>query len=61
MELYLGIHDSKLRLFTVKGQLIPTPKEVAQERLKKEQAQQQAAEMESLLARYREHFGELPE
>ncbi|MGK7873878.1 MAG: Uma2 family endonuclease [Xenococcaceae cyanobacterium] len=76
LELYLGIHQSKLRLFTSEGQLIPTPKEVAEqerqqreqaekqtlaERQQRQQAEQQVTEMESLLARYREQFGELPE
>jgi Uma2 family endonuclease len=69
LELYLGIHESKLRLFTPEGELIPTPEEAAsqerqqkeQERQQKEQAQQQLAEMVALLARYRERFGELPE
>lgn len=32
-----------------------------QERQQRESAQQQMAEMEAMLARYREHFGELPE
>jgi Uma2 family endonuclease len=49
LELYLGIYESKLRLFTPECQLIPTPEEVAQqeqqraeqERQQKEQAQQQ--------------------
>lgn len=30
LELYLGIQDRKLRLFTAQGQLIPTPEEAAQ-------------------------------
>lgn len=55
LELYFGISESKLRLFTPEGELIPTPEEAAA------QAQQQLAEMDSLLARYREQFGELPE
>jgi Uma2 family endonuclease len=55
LELYLGIYESKLRLFTAEGQLIPTPEEAAQ------QAEQQVAQMEAMLARYRERFGELPE
>lgn len=60
LELYLGIYKSKLRFFTVDGQLITTPEEAAeQERQQKEQARQQLAEMETLLARYREQFGEL--
>ena len=62
LELYLGIHESKLRLYTPEGELIPTPEEaVQQERQQKEQAQQELAEMETLLARYRDRFGELPE
>lgn len=62
MELYLGIHESKLRLFTAEGQLLPTPEERAeQERQQKEQVQQQVAEMKLLLARYQERFGKLPD
>ena len=69
LELYLGVYNSKLRLFTPQGELIPTPEEAAQqerqraeqERLQREQAQQQVVEMEALLTRYRERFGELPE
>ena len=69
LELYLGVHNSKLRFFTPQGELIPTPEEAAQqerqraeqERLQREQAQQQVVEMEALLTRYRERFGELPE
>ncbi len=62
LELYLGIHDSRVRFFTAEGQLIPTPEEMAQqERQQKEQAKQQVAEMQALLVRYRERFGELPE
>lgn len=55
LELYLGIHESKLRLFTAEGELIPTPEEAAQ------QVEERVAEMEARLARYRERFGELPE
>ncbi|BAZ20146.1 hypothetical protein NIES4073_10220 [Kalymmatonema gypsitolerans NIES-4073] len=62
LELYLGVENSKLRFFTPQGELIPTPEEVAQqERLQREQVQQHLSEMEALLARYRERFGELPE
>ncbi|MFE1748466.1 Uma2 family endonuclease [Coleofasciculus sp. H7-2] len=69
LELYLGVRESKLRFFTLESQLIPTPEELAQqERQQKEQAEQQrqqaeqqVAEMELLLARYRERFGELSE
>ncbi len=41
---------------------LSTPNEmVEQERQQRQQAEQQVAEMESLLARYRERFGELSE
>ncbi|HEY9738948.1 MAG TPA: Uma2 family endonuclease [Coleofasciculaceae cyanobacterium] len=62
LELYLGIDESKLRLFTAEGQLIPTPEEAAQQAEQQvQQAEQQVAQMEAMLARYRERFGELPE
>ena len=62
LELYLGIHESKLRFFTVDRQLITTPQEAAeQERQQKEQAQAKVVKMESLLVRYQERFGELPD
>lgn len=31
LQLYLGIHSSKLRLFTIEGQLVPTPEQAAQQ------------------------------
>ncbi len=55
LELYLGIHQEKLRFFTGEGQLIPTPEEETAAE------QQRVAEIEALLARYRERFGELPD
>jgi len=76
LELYLGVHNSQLRYFTPEGDLISTPEELALqaeqqreqaeqqiliERQQREQAQQQNSEMEALLARYRERFGELPD
>jgi Uma2 family endonuclease len=62
LGLYLGIHESKLRLFTGEGQLIPTPEEAAQQAEQRvQQAAQQVADMETILARYREQFGELSE
>ncbi|AOX03659.1 hypothetical protein BJP34_33310 [Moorena producens PAL-8-15-08-1] len=62
LALYLGIYELKLRWFTAEGQLVPTPTEAAeQECQQKEQAQEQLAQMESLLARYREQFGDLPQ
>ncbi|VXD16006.1 conserved hypothetical protein [Planktothrix serta PCC 8927] len=48
LELFLGVNNSQLRFFTSDGQLLPTPEEVA-------------TEAETLLAKYREQFGELPE
>lgn len=67
LHLNLGIYESKLRFFTPDGQLIPTPEEAAleqQERAEQEhqqriQAEQQLVEMEAILARYRERFGEI--
>ncbi len=62
LELYLGIDESKLRLFTAQGQLVATPEEVAQQAAQQvQQAEQQIADMEARLARYQERFGELPE
>ena len=55
LQLYLGVNESKLRFFTVGGQLVSIPEEAAQ------QAEQKVAVMEAMLARYRERFGELPE
>ncbi|MBW4612014.1 MAG: Uma2 family endonuclease [Desmonostoc vinosum HA7617-LM4] len=60
LQLYLGIHESKLRLFSADGQMIPTLEEVAQqEEQQRQQAEQQLAQTKALLARYRERFGEL--
>ncbi|NJR63407.1 MAG: hypothetical protein HC769_34295 [Cyanobacteria bacterium CRU_2_1] len=50
MGLWLGVYESRLRLFTPEGHLLPTPEESAaqerqlkeQERQLKEQAQQRA-------------------
>ncbi|NER23461.1 MAG: Uma2 family endonuclease [Symploca sp. SIO1C2] len=69
LELYLGIHEQKLRFFTRDGELIPTPEEAAivqqqraeQQQQRAEQQQQRAEEAEALLARYRERFGEFSE
>ncbi|MGD2181380.1 Uma2 family endonuclease [Lusitaniella coriacea] len=62
LQLYLGVHNSKLRWFDGENQLLFMPEEVArQEQQQREQAEQQLAETETLLARYRERFGELPE
>ena len=76
LELYLGISEEKLRFFTPDGQLISTPQEAAAaEQQQRELAQQQAqaaqqqaqaaqaqvTELETLLLRYRERFGDLPD
>ncbi len=52
---YAEVKARWLRWATLEGVLLPTGEEKA------EQAQQRAAELEALLARYRENFGELPE
>jgi Uma2 family endonuclease len=74
LELYLGVYQSKLRFFNANGDLIPNLEEIAQqerqqreqaqlqaesERQQREQAQQKIVEIELMLARYREQFGEL--
>lgn len=62
LELYLGIHEKKLRFFTGEGQLVPTPEEaVIDEQKRANQEQQRAEQAEALLARYRERFGEFSE
>ena len=69
LGLYLGIHQRQLRYFTEEGELVPIPTEqlaverqqLAVERQQRELAQQQVAQMEELLARYRDEFGELPD
>src|SRR5579883_336379 len=43
LELFLGVHDAKLRFFTPQGELVPSPHEAAlAEQQQREQAQQQA-------------------
>lgn len=52
LELYLGIHEEKLRFFTAESQLLPTVAEVAEdERQQKELA---VAKAEALAAQLRE-------
>jgi Uma2 family endonuclease len=48
LELYLGVREGQLRFFTREGQIVSTPEE-------------EALEATTLLERYRERFGELPE
>jgi Uma2 family endonuclease len=55
LQLFLGVHNSKLRFFTAEGELVPTPEESALAE------QQRTATAEALLAQYRDRFGELPD
>ncbi|MGI2902032.1 Uma2 family endonuclease [Tolypothrix sp. VBCCA 56010] len=60
-----GVHEGWQRewlyWFDEQGNRFPTPEEVAQqERQQRELVEQQAAEMQALLQRYRDRFGELP-
>jgi Uma2 family endonuclease len=61
-----GVHEGWQRewlyWFDEQGNRFPTPEEVAQqERQQRELVEQQAAEMQALLQRYRDRFGELSE
>jgi Uma2 family endonuclease len=47
LNLCLGIHDKKLRLFTTEGELIPTSEEVAQREMQRAEQQAQRAEQQS--------------
>ncbi|WP_013324579.1 Uma2 family endonuclease [Gloeothece verrucosa] len=61
LGLYLGIDNEQLRFFTPEGELLLTPKEAAQmEAQRAESEKQQREELEALLARYRQQFGDLP-
>lgn len=55
MESNLHVLQMILLIETLDGSLISTPQEKA------EQERQRANELEEMLARYREQFGELPE
>lgn len=52
LELYLGIHQRKIRFFTAEGLLVPTPEEVAEEQTQRAEEQTQKAEI--LAAKLRE-------
>lgn len=52
LELFLGIHEQKLRFFTAVGSLVPTPTEVAQQQI--QFAEQQIQRAEILAAKLRE-------
>jgi hypothetical protein len=59
---YHEVEARWLRWATLAGELLPTPQEaLAHEQRQAEAAQQRAAELEALLARYRARFGEDPE
>ena len=55
LELFLGIHDQKLRYFTPESELVQTPEEAASV------AETRALAAESLLSQYRAQFGDLGE
>jgi hypothetical protein len=51
-----------LRWATFAGDLLPTESELTeQERIRAEQERMRAEDLEALLQRYRERFGDLPE
>ena len=61
LGLFLGVYEGQLRLFTLEGELVLQPGEAAiRAEQARELAQQQTAELEALLAQYRQHFGNLP-
>lgn len=59
LELYIGVYQQKLRYFTLEGDLVPTPAEVATEtqallELERENAQRQRERSEKLAQKLRE-------
>lgn len=59
---YGGLQREWLYWYDQQGNRFPTPEETAlSERQQRELAQQQAAELEAMLDRYRERFGDLPD
>lgn len=59
LELFLGVHESKLRFFSLQGQLISTPEEraeLAEQRVQEERQQRELAQqqVEELLAKLKE-------
>jgi Uma2 family endonuclease len=53
LELYLGVYEDKLRFFTDKGELVPTPEEVTQQEMQRAEQEKQrnqrlAAKLEEL-------------
>ncbi len=60
LQLYFGIHNSQLRLFTPEGSLLPTPEElVAQENQRVEQIQSQLEQEQQRAERLAEKLREL--
>lgn len=50
LQLFLGIHDKKLRYFTPEGELVPTPEESARtEKLRRETAERRILENEEVI------------
>jgi Uma2 family endonuclease len=47
LELFLGIHNRQLRFFTLEGQLVPTPEEVAEQEIQRAEQETQRAEQET--------------
>ena len=59
---YKGVEAVWLRWATFAGDLLPTESELTeQERIRAEQERMRAEDLEALLQRYRERFGDLPE
>ncbi|MBD2431826.1 MULTISPECIES: Uma2 family endonuclease [Fischerella] len=55
LELYLGVHEGKLRYFTLEQKLIPSAEEIAeQEKLRAQQAEERLQQTEQELSRLRE-------
>ncbi|USR93066.1 Uma2 family endonuclease [Phormidium yuhuli AB48] len=46
LELYLGIHQDRLRFFTPEGTLVPTPEEAAEAEFQRAETERQRAEVE---------------
>ena len=59
---YKGVEAVWLRWATFAGDLLPTESELTeQERIRAERERMRAEDLEALLQRYRERFGDLPE
>ncbi|MCA2938796.1 MAG: Uma2 family endonuclease, partial [Microcystis sp. M113S1] len=59
---YKGVEAVWLRWATFAGDLLPTESELTeQEKMRAQQERMRAEDLEALLQRYRERFGDLPE